>query len=167
MTRRNCWKPPRRHSRDAGLRLHTPALLLFLAALLLAVDATGILRMGLVCSVLHECGHVAVYLRLKGRLPLLELGPFGIRLSMRGVLLPPEQELALAAAGPLANLLLCCAAFLAMDWWLGYSYTGYWFAAVNLLVGGANLLPLPGLDGARIALALRDSIRYRLQSRPK
>ena len=31
-----------------------------------------------------------------------------------------------------------------------YSYSGYWFACTTLLVGGANLLPLPGLDGAHI-----------------
>ena len=36
----------------------------------------------------------------------------------------------------------------------GYSYGGYWFACCNLLVGGSNLLPLPGLDGWRIAGAL-------------
>ena len=35
------------------------------------------------------------------------------------------------------------------------SYLGYWFASVNLLVGGMNLLPLPGLDGARMLRAFR------------
>ena len=56
----------------------------------------------------------------------------------------------LAAAGPLANLLACCTVLLYMQTAGRYSYGGYWFACTNLLVGGANLLPLPGLDGAHI-----------------
>ena len=53
-------------------------------------------------------------------------------------------------AGPLANLLACCTVLLYMQTAGQYSYSGYWFACTNLLVGGANLLPLPGLDGAHI-----------------
>ena len=59
-------------------------------------------------------------------------------------------ELLLAAAGPLANLLACCTVLLYMQTAGRCSYGGYWFACTNLLVGGANLLPLPGLDGAHI-----------------
>ena len=51
-------------------------------------------------------------------------------------------------------LLALCAAVLLFMRWAGYSYGGYWFACCNLLVGGSNLLPLPGLDGWRIAGAL-------------
>ena len=64
-----------------------------------------------------------------------------------------RQELLLAAAGPLANLLACAAVLLFMRG-AGYSYGGYWFACCNLLVGASNLLPLPGLDGAHIAACL-------------
>ena len=48
-------------------------------------------------------------------------------------------------------LLALCAAVLLFMRGAGYSYGGYWFACCNLLVGGSNLLPLPGLDGWRIA----------------
>ena len=72
---------------------------------------------------------------------------------LRGLPMTARQELLLAAAGPLANLLACAAVLLFMRG-AGYSYGGYWFACCNLLVGGSNLLPLPGLDGWRIAGAL-------------
>lgn len=143
MTRRRRWK--------ARLELPLPAL--FWLALLLAMDGTGLTRLSLWCAVLHESGHVAAYAVLCRRLPRLRVSPAGICLSMRGVLLPPQKELVLAAAGPLANLACCASALLVMELY-GYSYRGYWFAAVSLLLGTANLLPLPGLDGQRILSAL-------------
>ena len=78
------------------------------------------------------------------------LSPLGICLQLRGVPMTPDEELLLAAAGPLANLLASGTVLWAMQAVGHYSYAGYWFACTNLLVGGANLLPLPGLDGAHI-----------------
>ena len=143
MTRRRRWK----------LLPDLPLPALFWLALLLALDGTGLVRLSLLCALLHESGHVAVYLALFRRLPRLKVSPTGICLSMRGVLLPSQKALLLAAAGPLMNLLCCASAILWMEL-AGYSYRGYWFAAVNLLLGTVNLLPLPGLDGQRIVEAL-------------
>ena len=143
MTRRRRWK----------LLPDLPLPALFWLALLLALDGTGLVRLSLLCALLHESGHVAVYLALFHRLPRLKVSPTGICLSMRGVLLPSQKALLLAAAGPLMNLLCCASAIFWMEL-AGYSYRGYWFAAVNLLLGTVNLLPLPGLDGQRIVEAL-------------
>lgn len=143
MTRRRHWKPP--------LDLPLPAL--FWLALLLALDGTGLVRLSLLCALLHESGHVVVYLALFHRPPRLKVSPTGICLSLRGVLLSSRRALLLAAAGPLINLLCCASAIFWMEL-AGYSYRGYWFASVNLLLGTVNLLPLPGLDGQRIVEAL-------------
>ena len=143
MTRRRRWK----------LLPDLPLPALFWLALLLALDGTGLVRLSLLCALLHESGHVAVHLVLLHRLPRLKVSPTGICLSMRGVLLPSQKALLLAAAGPLMNLLCCASAIFWMEL-AGYSYRGYWFAAVNLLLGTVNLLPLPGLDGQRIVEAL-------------
>ena len=143
MTRRRHWKPPP--------DLPLPAL--FWLALLLALDGTGLVRLSLLCALLHESGHVAVHLVLLHRLPRLKVSPTGICLSMRGVLLPSQKALLLAAAGPLMNLSCCASAIFWMEL-VGYSYRVYWFAAVNLLLGTVNLLPLPSLDGQRIVEAL-------------
>ncbi len=134
------------------LRLRVPLPMLLAAAFLLSVDGTGTLRLGLLAALGHECGHIFVYRRLLGRWPQVEVSPLGLAIPLHR-LLPVCLELPLAAAGPLANLLLCCAAHAWMAC-AGASWGAYRFAAVNLLVGGANLLPLPGLDGGRILRCL-------------
>lgn len=134
------------------IRLRAPLTTLLAAAFLLSVDGTGTLRLGLLAALLHEGGHVFAYRRLLGRWPRIEVSPLGCALRLHE-LLPARLELPLAVAGPLANLLLCCAAHA----WMacrGASWGAYRFAAVNLLLGGANLLPLPGLDGQRILACL-------------
>lgn len=165
MTRRKHCKT----QRSARLRCQAPRACLFLLAVLLAWDGTGVLRVGLLCALLHESGHVLVYRLLWGRWPDLQAAPWGVCLLWRGVTPSPWQELALAAAGPGVNLLACGAVLAAMDLTGCYRYLGYWFAGSNLLLAGLNLLPLPGLDGARIlqsgarllrAVAFCPRIRY-------
>lgn len=150
MTRYRRWK----RALERHLRVRCPLALLCVGTLLLARDATGTLRLGLAGALLHELGHVGAYRAMVGRWPVLTLAPWGICLSMRGLWLPPWRELTLAAAGPLANLVCSAWACLLMRH-IGASWAGYRFAAANLLIGGANLLPLPGLDGARILGSLR------------
>lgn len=144
---------PRRwkHPSDSVLRFKAPLPTLFFLALALLYDHTGVLRWGLLSAVLHECGHLAAWGVLVRRMPRMELSPGGICLCMRGVALPAARERMLAAAGPLTNLLFCAAGVGVMELW-GYTYAGYWFVSANLLLGAFNLLPLPGLDGARIFL---------------
>lgn len=156
MTRRKFCKAPFEgfvQRLERHLRIEHPLPLLFAAAFLLAWDSTGLLRLGLLCALLHEAGHVIACRLLLHLWPLVTVGWTGLRLSLRGVLPGTKQELWLAAAGPLTNLVLSAATCLFMRW-QGPSYAGYAFAATGLLVGGANLLPLPGLDGARILACL-------------
>lgn len=140
--------------RNPRIYLRAPLPLLFLLALALSLDGTGIVRISLLCSLLHESGHVWIYYFLWHRWPDLELSPIGICLLCRGTAMTPHQELMLAAAGPLVNLFCCCMVLIWMRL-THYSYMGYWFASTNLLVGGINLLPLPGLDGQRILRSIR------------
>lgn len=155
MTRRQRCSMPRR---PGGLRWHRPLTVLLGLTVLLALDGSGILRVGLGCALLHESGHALMYRLLWHHWPELEVSPLGICLRLRGLLMTPAQELLLAAAGPLANL-LACAAVLAFMQWAGYSCGGYWFACCNLLVGGSSLLPLPGLDGWHVAACLLHFLR--------
>ena len=101
--------------RKTRLRLRAPAVTLFLLACLLSLDGTGVLRTGLLCAILHESAHALVYRKLWHRWPDLALSPFGICLQLRGVPMTPEEELRLASAGPLANLLTCCTVLLYMQ----------------------------------------------------
>ncbi|OUP25059.1 hypothetical protein [Gemmiger sp. An194] len=130
------------------IRLRQPELLLFGLWFGLTHDPLGILRISLLCSLLHESGHIAAWIVFTGTLPMLELSPGGIGLCLGNARLSPCKEGILAAAGPAVNLIAAGMAYL----WMLYSasYWGWFFLGTNLLVGGFNLLPVGPLDGKRI-----------------
>jgi Zn-dependent protease len=77
----------------------------------------------------------------------------------------PRRDMALvAAAGPLANLgmllawllILKCAALLAgsVPWFKPLLYMGWTGIIANLVLMTVNLLPIPPLDGGRVAISL-------------
>lgn len=101
-----------------AVRIAHPVWTLFLLALALAVDHTGIVRLGLLCSCLHECGHLLVWVLLTRLPPTLIICPTGFCLSLRGVVLTPKQFIILAAAGPAVNLVLAAGG---IAWLLGPS----------------------------------------------
>lgn len=136
--------------RKAKIRCRAPLFLLFSLINVLVWDTSGVLRIGLICAFLHESAHAVTFRFLWGCWPDLCISPFGVCLALRGTQMSIQQELLLAAAGPLCNFLLCIGALCIMQFSGRYTYAGYWFASTNLLVGGANLLPLPGLDGSHI-----------------
>ena len=113
----------------AKIRWKQPLLTLAALTLLLAFDGSGILRVGLGCAVLHECGHALAYRLLWQRWPEIEVSPFGLCLRLRGLPMTNLQELLLAAAGPAVNL-LACAAVLAFMRATAYTYGGYWAPAI-------------------------------------
>lgn len=143
---------PKRWSRrpaDRPLRLRAPVLTLFFWVMVLAWDSTGVARWGMLAAILHESGHLLAWVFLVREPPQLELTLWGICLRMRGICLPAWQEKILAAGGPVMNFLVCLGLLGWMDL-TGYTYAGCWAAAANLLLGAFNLLPVPGLDGARL-----------------
>ena len=95
MTRRQRCSMPRR---PGGLRWRRPLTVLLGLTVLLALDGSGILRVGLGCALLHESGHALMYRLLWHHWPELEISPLGICLRLRGLLMTPAQELLLAAA---------------------------------------------------------------------
>lgn len=123
---------------------------------ILASDATGILRWGLLAALLHESGHIAAWLALTHRPPRLELRLTGLCLHWRQAGLRGKKLLALALAGPAANLLLAAASLAALQWHA--SFAGYEFACCNLLLAGFNLLPIPPLDGSYLARFVKQKL---------
>lgn len=130
------------------LRIHP----LFLAAGLFSVF-TGDLMLFLaatVAAVEHECAHAFVARRYGFILDKLVLMPYGAVISGDLAGIGKKQELAVLAAGPLANA--CTALFFAALWWLwpetyAYTDTAAYVSAALFLV---NLLPAYPLDGGRI-----------------
>lgn len=130
------------------IRLRQPELLLLALWFGLTHDPLGILRISLLCSLLHESGHIIAWVAFTRTLPVLELSPGGIGLCIGNARLSACKEGILAAAGPAVNLLAAGAAYLCML--QEASYWGWFFLGTNLLVGGFNLLPVGPLDGKRI-----------------
>lgn len=145
----------RRLVRLGPLVFRDPLLLCGVLYLLLWFDASGFLRIGLCAAVLHELGHILVYLALFRRLPVIEVTMTGFCMRTRGQALTHGQTFLLAAAGPGMNALLAVAWALQMEQYA--TIRGSAFLAANLLTGAFNLLPIPPLDGAQIVRCVLQS----------
>lgn len=110
-------------------------------------DAMGFLRMTLLCALVHESGHVLMYVLCLHELPRLSLDWGGITLS-GAQRLSRNQELLVLSAGPAANFLMTVLLFMRV--WHRAGYRLYFLAAISLCTGVYNLMPFGVLDGARI-----------------
>lgn len=144
--------------RQRLLRIKDPVLLCGAYYWILARDATGILRMGLLAAVLHECGHIAAWLALTRRPPQIEVSLIGLCLRWQQARLSGGRLVLLAMAGPAVNLALAGGTLLALQ--RQACFAGYEFACCNLLLGIFNLLPLPPLDGQYLWLFIRQKLHF-------
>ncbi len=101
------------------------------------------LGVGLIAMVLHECGHIAVAIGLGVRVKRVGIewnkGLFTVR--DQGTV---RQSLLIALAGPFVNMLL-----------VGSEPWHPVFALANFCYALANMLPIEGSDGFRIAACWR------------
>ena len=86
----------RRLVRLGPLVFRDPLLLCWALYLLLWFDASGFLRIGLCAAVLHEMGHIFVYLLLFRRFPVIEVTMTGFCMRTRGQTLTRGQTFLLA-----------------------------------------------------------------------
>ena len=104
-----------------------------------------------VTALLHECGHIFCAARMGFECKNIKLMPYGAAAVCDIEGISPKDEIKLALAGPLVNLILCIA--VAGLWWfypVTYAYTDTVFAAnASMLI--INLLPAYPLDGGRVA----------------
>lgn len=133
--------------------------------LLLRLDGSGFLRLGLLAAALHECGHIAAYWLLFRRLPVVEVTMTGFCMRVGGVRLTPGRQFVLAAAGPGTNALLAAVWCARVSARLTVGDAA--FLAANVLTGVFNLLPVPPLDGAQMLGAGWEALTKKLQSAPK
>ena len=89
----------RRLVRAGPLVFRDPLLLCGALYLLLWSDASGFLRIGLYAAVLHEMGHILVYLALFRRLPVIEVTMTGFCMRTRGQALTRGQTFRCRRAG--------------------------------------------------------------------
>lgn len=124
----------------------SPGFLLLMGALFWMDDGVGLLPLGLLACVLHELGHVSVAAVLGGHVRKLSLTAVGAELCIDyDAPLSYGRESLVALAGPGANLL-----FGVLTLNLGWELA----AAVSLIIGIFNLLPILPLDGGRVVYGL-------------
>ncbi len=116
---------------------------------MLLIDRTGLSLMGLVACMLHELGHLLMFF-LVGHTPReISFEASGIRLCKTSPLICYPKELLVLLSGSAVNLLLCLVFYLFLP-----TPGGLLFAAVHLVLGLFNLLPVGTLDGGRIVRLL-------------
>ena len=101
------------------------------------------LGLGVIAMLLHECGHLLASLTLRVRVKNIGMkwnkGLYTVRASGT-----PVQNMLIALAGPLSNILAMVAVLSSPQ-----------FALANFCYALANVLPIEGSDGYRIALCWR------------
>lgn len=115
----------------------------------------------LLVLLIHEFGHAMVAKKYNNELSSLCFMPFGAAMNLKKEFMSPKQELYVAIAGPLLNLI--CALSIVVLWWFFpsiYTFTFY-FCFASFVTAIYNFLPLLPLDGSRIVLALFSMRRKR------
>ncbi len=139
--------------------VHPLALLYPLAATMLGAGRE--VAPLLIALILHEGAHLVIAHCLGVSIPKLRVTPFGGAMVMDNPYgLSPLRLAAVAAAGPLANLLAMMAAAALAHWQVADPCFALAFMQTNLVLLGFNLLPALPLDGGRIAYALL-SLKYK------
>ena len=162
--------------RGTAIRLHW-TFILFLGALLTVMSITSglvaaislfaLVVMMFVCVVLHEFGHITVARAFGIHTPEVILLPIGGLAKLKRIPSEPDQELAIAVAGPAVNFALFTILVLMLGRWpdwsalpqLGQGQVDFveQLAIFNLIVGLFNLIPAFPMDGGRV---LRASLSF-------
>ncbi len=130
-----------------------PLFIVFVAALIY-LGYFYVLLAYLITIVLHEFAHAFIANRLGYRLNHITLMPHGAALSGQNAFFSARDEILVAIAGPILNLILAvigCAL-----WWIwpeSYAFTEQ-FVYANMVTAVLNCLPIFPLDGGRVVLAL-------------
>ncbi|MGB8232413.1 MAG: site-2 protease family protein [Methanobacterium sp.] len=126
-----------------------PAINLITAVLITLVFVT---------VVIHELSHSYLAKRYGIKIERIVLLPIGGLSEMEEIPKDPAQELRIALAGPLSNIIIAFIGYIVLIIFGSYlsivlSGALYYFIYINLLLGFFNLLPAFPMDGGRILRA--------------
>ena len=129
-------------------RIHFSFLLLFLWFMLTRNVFSFFIFVAVVLS--HEFGHYYVAKKLGYKLSNFVIAPYGVCLNYKEKYFSHKDEILIAIAGPLVNVILSiiCTAL----WWVFPEFYGfsYDFVMQSLMLGLFNLLTFYPHDGGRI-----------------
>ncbi len=129
------------------MKLLSRAAAVFATALPLAVFCIAGGRYSLLIAIavaMHEAAHLLALFVLHGRVRSFRAAPFGFCIDYDGESLSLASEIAVNAAGCLANLIAAAASFAAYRL---FGWDTVAFGTVSLVIACMNLLPLCPLDG--------------------
>ncbi|MDE6200516.1 MAG: site-2 protease family protein [Clostridiales bacterium] len=135
------------------MRIYISPIMFVMALYFVAVGMAYEFCCSLAAVLLHECAHARVAKKLGYELNVIKLMPYGAALC-GDVQLKPKDEVVIALAGPVFNLLI--AVVIAAVWWLlpsSYMFTQA-FCYGNVYIGLFNMLPVYPLDGGRVMLGV-------------
>ena len=134
-----------------------PAFFIILIWLIFATDIIVAVSYFLVILI-HELGHYYVAKYCGYKLSKFSLSPYGVSLSYYGQTLEQKDEIYIALAGPVVNLVV--ALITVAFWWMFPTFylVSYNFVEVNLIIALTNLLPAFPLDGGRVVVSLFSNI---------
>lgn len=127
-----------------------------------ALDSIAFILLVFLCVTLHEFGHIAMARRFGIRTPQVILSPIGGIASLERMPEKPRQELLVAIAGPLVNVVIVLLMILAFGFGPG-SFTRLDFDTatlaerlfvVNIMLVLFNMVPAFPMDGGRVLRAV-------------
>ncbi len=130
-----------------GTKIYVSFFFMAAVTIMLATDRTGYMLPTLFAVIIHEAAHLFV-MWVQDCAPLsVRLIPASVQINKR-FSFSPKNDILIAAAGPVANLLLC--ACLYFNYVAFGNMTVLYYSLLNLIIGCFNLLPVKGLDGGTI-----------------
>lgn len=125
-----------------------------------------ILASYIIVIMLHELAHAYVAKKLGYKLNKIHIMPHGVSIGGANVYFSNKDEIYIAMAGPILNIILCVIGI--AGWWIvpmSYAVTEY-FVWANIGIALVNMLPIFPLDGGRIMLGILSS-KYRRKTAQK
>ncbi len=139
---------------ETGLSLRVNPLFLLILILFILTGMFMEVVVAFILVFMHELVHLIAAYRAGYSIRRIEIFPFGGVAEYSGLIeMAPWQEIKIALAGPLFNLILA-GFFILVEHKLGASALTSLIIKYNLLIGGFNLLPALPMDGGRVLRAI-------------
>lgn len=130
-----------------GTKIYVSFFFMAAVTIMLATDRTGYMLPTLFAVIIHEAAHLFV-MWVQDCAPLsVRLIPASVQINKR-FSFSRKNDILIAAAGPVANLLLCACFY--FNYAAFGNMTVLYYSLLNLIIGCFNLLPVKGLDGGTI-----------------
>lgn len=156
------WSIPILRVSGIQLRIHVTFLLLIVWVALTSVSSAIFMLLLFLCVVLHEFGHAIAAKGYGINTPTITLLPIGGVARLERIPEEPKQELVIAIAGPVVNVIIAACLYLVIGT-RGHVAPGSAVQSGDMLVGLYqinvllvlfNLLPAFPMDGGRVLRAL-------------